>query len=688
VTHWTIGVDVGGTFTDFVGVDRRAQRSVVHKQPTDAADPARAVAAGIAAMLAREHIAASEIEAVVHGTTLGLNTLLQRKGARTALIVTRGFGDMLQIGRGDLPNSYSYKAPKPVPPIPRELVFELDARLRADGSVAAAPDDGELDALAARIAAARAESVALSVVNGYLRPEFESELIAKLRARLRGAALISAAALWPEIREYERSLVAVLNGLIHPVLDAYYAALGDALAAIGIAAPLAITTSTGGAMSAQAARARPIETVLSGPASGAFAAARIAAEAGLAEVVALDMGGTSSDITIITDGAPGATTETRLGDFPLMLPSVDIWAIGAGGGSIVAVDDAGVPRVGPESAGAHPGPLCYGEGGQATLTDCDLIAGFLNAEHFLGGRMKLDRGLAERGLAALGQRLSGDGDAALTAASAALRVAHAQMAASLANGLARRGLDARRFTLMAYGGAGPVHACALAEAAGFAGILIPARAATFCALGAALADTRRDLVRSRRVRIGVDGDAGAQIEAAVAALEREALDWIAGEGGGEPRISVRADLQYPRTAAVLSVELPARVWRAGDAGAVAELFHAAHEAEYGFRDVSSPVDVTALRLSVTRARGLAASGDARAGAWTRHGTRRVFWKGAWVEASVWRAGAAAAAPQLAGPALLDLDDTTIWIAPGWRGDVDAAGNVRMARGSTPMPIIC
>lgn len=688
MAHWIIGVDVGGTFTDFVAIDRRARRSVVHKQPTDAADPARAVATGISAMLAREAIAAGEIEAVVHGTTLGLNTLLQRKGARTALIVTRGFGDMLQIGRGDLPNSYSYKAPKPVPPIPRDLVFEFGARLRVDGSIALAPDDTELDALGARITAARAESVALSVVNGYLRPDFEAELVAKLRARLRGAAIISAAALWPEIREYERSLVAVLNGLIHPVLDAYYAALGDALARIGIGAPLAITTSTGGAMSAQAARARPIETVLSGPASGAFAAARVAAEAGLAQVVALDMGGTSSDITIITDGAPGATTETRLGDFPLMLPSVDIWAIGAGGGSIVAVDQAGVPRVGPDSAGAHPGPLCYGEGGtQPTLTDCDLVAGFLNARHFLGGRMQLDRGLAERGLAALGSRL-GDGDKALAAASAALRVAHAQMAASLANGLARRGLDARRFTLMAYGGAGPVHACALAEAAGFAGILIPARAATFCALGAALADTRRDLVRSRRVRIGVDGDAGAQIRDAVTAMEREALDWIAGEGGGAARVTVRADLQYPRTAAVLSVDLPEAVWRAGDAPAVAELFHAAHDSEYGFRDATSPVDVAALRLSVARTRGLAAGGDARAGAWTRHDTRRVFWKGAWVDAQVWRAGAATSAPTLTGPALIDLDDTTIWIAPGWLATVDAAGNVRMARGSTPSPIVC
>lgn len=677
----TIGIDVGGTFTDFVLA--AAGRLTHHKEPTRVDTPAEGVADGIAALLRVSDTPPDAVARVVHGTTLGLNALLQRRGARVALVVSRGFGDMLELGRGDLPNSYDYKAPKPVAAVPRERVLEVGARLRPDGGVVLRPDAAELDALAARLRALEVGGIAVSVLNAYLHPALEDEVADALAQRLPGVAMTRAARLWPEIREYERTLVAVLNAMVQPLLDRYYAELERRIGALGVRARLDITTSSGGSMSAANARGRPVDTLLSGPASGAYAAARIASEAGIDRLVAIDMGGTSSDLTLALDGRLAIAHETKLGDFPLMLPAVDMRAIGAGGGSIVWRDAEGVLKVGPRSAGAEPGPVCYKRGGtEPTLTDCFLVAGFIDGERFLGGRIKLACDAATRALAALGFA------SAEHAAAAALRIATSRMAAEIGKAFARAGHDPRRFTLMPYGGAGPLVATALAEAMGIASIIVPASPATFCALGAALADARRDLARSRRIRIGVDADAGPALAASVAGMEREALAWAADEGGS-PRLAVGADMQYPRTAAVLEIAVPEAIWRAGDAAALAEAFHRAHEAAYGFRDAASAIDVTTLRLTVTcprtplmqdwvmqarvmkdRAETASATADRR---------RRVFWRERWLDCAVGAREALAGEHVVSGPAIIEQNDTTTWIAPGWHARLDVLGNLRLAR---------
>jgi N-methylhydantoinase A len=351
-----VGIDVGGTFTDFVLFDPAAGRMSIHKEPSTPDDPAVAIASGLAALLAQAGIPPGRVAAVTHGTTLGLNALLQRKGARVVVVVSEGFGDMLELGRGDLPNPYNYKAPKPVAAVPRERVLEVAARQRPDGTVLARPDDDALDRLAAAARALGAEAVTVSLVNAYAHPALERTVADGLARRLAGIPVTAAATLWPEIREFERTLVSVLDAQIHPLLDRYLGRLSDELATLRVAAPLHIATSTGGCVSAAAARSRPIDTLLSGPAAGAIAAARIAGLAGRSRVVTLDMGGTSSDIAIVEDGAPRLAHETRLGDQTLMLPTIDVGAIGAGGGeggfeAAVAGEGGGVLGGGEVDAG-------------------------------------------------------------------------------------------------------------------------------------------------------------------------------------------------------------------------------------------------------------------------------------------------------------------------------------------------
>ncbi|MFN8721882.1 MAG: hydantoinase/oxoprolinase family protein [Rhodospirillales bacterium] len=684
-----VGIDVGGTFTDFVLFDPVAGRMTIHKEPSTPDDPTAAIGTGLAALLDRAGLPPGRVGSVTHGTTLGLNALLQRRGARVVLMVSEGFGDMLELARGDLPNPYDYTAPKPVPAVPRERVLEIPARLRPDGTVLARPAPADLDRLAAAARALGAEAVTVSVVNAYAHPDLERETAAALADRLPGVPVTAAATVWPEIREFERTLVAVMDAQIHPLLDRYLGRLATVLADAGVAAPLEIATSTGGCVSAPAARARPIDTLLSGPAAGAIAAARVAALAGRSRVVTLDMGGTSSDIAIVEGGAPRLANETRLGDQTLMLPVIDVGAIGAGGGSVVWVDAEGVLKVGPHSAGADPGPMAYGRGGdRPTVTDCFLVCGLVDPDDFLGGRMRLDPDAARRGLAAIAARigLADAPDPAIAAAEAALRVATARMAAEVTKGFARRGLDVRAFTLMPFGGAGPTQAARLAEATGVREVLVPPRPGTFCALGAVVGDVRRNWARSLRLRLGVRADAGAALSAAAHALEAEAAAWLAEEGRAaeEGRVEVSVDMQYPRTEAAFTIPVPEAVWRAGDAAALAELFRVRHREAYGFADARSPVDVTTVRLGVSAARADVLSavravppGAAPPG----RPPRAVAWRGARVVAPVLDRAALVPGTPVPGPAIVRQEDTTTWVPPGWTARADDRGNLILSDGA-------
>ena len=674
-----VGIDVGGTFTDFVLSDPDGNRLVYYKEPSTPDDPSRAVVQGFANCVIKAGLTPADVELILHGTTIGLNAIIQRNGAKIGLVVTRGFRDILEIARSRMPSSFDFHANKEEPLVPRHRIFEIDARFDSQGRAVRLPDEASIAELGQRIADAGLDAVALVTINGYAAPDKEGEIADTLQARLPDVAVTSAARIWPEIREYERTLVACLNGYIQPLMQGYFARLGRGLQAIGAGAQIFVTASNGGSMSLGSAALRPVETILSGPAAGVMAATRFAAVAGTPRIITFDMGGTSSDIAVSSNGEPEFATRTEIGGLPLVLPVVAVNAIGAGGGSIIWVDDHGVLKVGPRSAGADPGPVSYGRGGtQPTMTDAYLTTGLIDPSRFLGGRMTLDRAAAQQALAGIASRIGFD--TAVSAAAGALNVATAGMATELFKTLAQRGLDPADFALMPFGGAGPTHANLLAEETGIGRVVIPASAATFCALGAVTADLRRDFVRS--LRIELDAAGARRLAETLRRLAHEGQVWLAAEGdlAGAVAFSRAVDMRYAGQAYELRVSLD-ELPDAPSSDAVAEAFHREHERVYGFRDGSAPVQLTTARLAVigrtppVRIPNVpAGSGPPRA-----RDRRRVFLGGIWQEANVFDRHALGAGHRLFGPVILEQEDTTIVVLPGWTAWLDDSGNIHLTR---------
>ncbi len=675
-----IGIDVGGTFTDFVLSDPRDGRLAFFKEPSTPDDPSRALLVGLSALLEREGLRATDVGALMHGTTIGLNAIIQRRGARIGLIVTRGFRDILEIARSRMPSSFDFHATKEAPLVPRARIVEIGARLNARGEVTQAPDADEIAGVAAALRALDLDAAALVTVNGYANPAFELDLCQALSHQAGGLDITSAAAIWPEIREYERTLVACLNAYIQPLMQRYFDGLRAGLAARGVGAPLLVTASNGGSLSVGSAAARPVDTILSGPASGVMAAVRLAKAAGTEGIITFDMGGTSSDIAVATGDTPELATRTDIGGLPLVLPVVDVSAIGAGGGSIVWVDPHGLLKVGPQSAGAAPGPVSYRRGGtEPTVTDCYLTLGYVDPTGFLGGRMPLDADAARQALARVGAAIGLEGaveDVAAATADGALAVTTAGMASALYKTLAERGLDPRGFALLPFGGAGPTHANRLAEEADISHVVIPPAAGTFCALGAAGADLRRDFVRS--LRMPLTEETAPVLAEAFAALEGEGGVWLDAEDGvGKPRRFARgADMRYRGQAYELRVNLGEDLDRA----AVIEAFQREHERIYGFRDGEAVVEVGTVRLAaIGPTPPLQTPVVAERPAPEPKGVRRIFHKGAWTEATVFARAALGAGSVLTGPAVVEQDDTTSIVLPGWTAITDLAGNLHLQR---------
>jgi N-methylhydantoinase A len=683
--RFRIGIDVGGTFTDFILADMASGRLVLHKEPSVPDDPSLAVERGAAALMAAEGLSGDAVELVVHGTTIGLNAIIQRRGARLGLVVSRGNRDVLEIARLRLPSSYDVTEPREAPLVPRDLVFEIGARMASDGRVIEPVDAAEVAAVAARLAARGVDAVAVMLLNSYRDPSLETEVAGILRRALPGVLVSESGVVWPEVREYERCLVAGLNAYIHPLMTRYFERLAARVATKGIAAPIYITANNGGTLGLATARERPIDTVLSGPASGVVASARVGAAVGRTKLLTFDMGGTSADIAIVRAGAPEFTVSTFVGDFPLMMPVVNVGAIGAGGGSIVWVDAQGLLKVGPLSAGADPGPAAYGRGGtEPTVTDCYLATGCLDPERFLGGRMRLDLDAALEALDGVARRLGLSGP--VEAAEAALRVASAKMATELVKLLATAGADPREFALVAYGGAGPTHAVLLAEEARLDAVLVPTTPGAFCALGAVMADVRRDYVRTARNLIGGQDPSAAAgwaaVDGAVAGLRAEALDWIAREGAlvGAHRLAVSANMRYPGQA--YELEIPAPAEAAGPEPWCAA-FHAEHHRLYGFSQPESPVQVTTVRLGVIGKVPPVTLPAASAERPVARATRAFWRKGRRHDAAVYDRAGFGAGAGVSGPAIVEQADTTTLIPAGWRADTDAVGTLHLTREPRP-----
>lgn len=600
------------------------------------------------------------------------------------MVVSKGNRDVLELARLRLPSSYDFTEPREAPLVPRDLVFEINARMRADGSIDIPLDPAEVAEVVEKLKAAQVDAVAIMLLNSYRHPGLEIALAEALRAAMPNLQVSESAVIWPEVREYERALVAGLNGYIQPLKSSYFNKLQSRVSGLGIKAPIYITANNGGTLSLATARDRPINTILSGPAAGVVASLAAGKAAGTDKLITFDMGGTSADIAVSRAGRLEFTTRTHVGDFPLIMPVANVSAIGAGGGSVLWLDAQGLLKVGPISAGADPGPVCYGRGGTVpTITDCYVALGIVDPDRFLGGRMRLDRTASLAALGEIGQKLGLQGeDIAEATAEAGMRVASAKMATEITKLLAEAGVDPREFSLVAYGGAGPTHANHLAEEAGLTSVLVPVAPGTFCALGAVLADIRRDYVRTARVMVPATGDENwAEITTILAELEAEAVAWIANEGElvGEYGFVVSLNLRYPGQAYEIEIVLDEAARNGLTPDLLRELFHEEHHRYYGFSERDNAVQTSTIRLAVIGKVAPVTLPEGKPATPQPIATRKLRHRGAWLDAAVYNRASIGPNMSVEGPAVLEQPDTTTLVLPNWTATADRLGTLRLAR---------
>lgn len=673
---YQLGIDIGGTFTDLTLISADGAAHFTHKVPSTPSQPSRAVARGVVELTGQIDSTPARIASFVHGTTIALNAVLERRGSRTALVVSPGNRDILEIARLRKPDLFNLKALAVPPLVARRDVVESGASRDDELS------ERRLDEIAAAIAPG-VESVAVCLLHSNEDPAGEEALAEGLQRRRPELHLSCSADIWPQQREYERATVAALNAYVQPIMSDYVDRLQEHMDGIGLKAPLYITQSNGGVLSAVTARTKPVNTLLSGPASGVVGAAYVARHAGHPDAVTLDIGGTSADFSIIRDGMPVYSTEASVGDFPVVMPSVDVFAVGAGGGSIAWFDQLGVLKLGPRSAGAEPGPVCYGRGGtELTTTDAYLVCNFINPDYFVGGQMRLNREATMHAMGAMAERL---GCTVESAAESILRLATATMASAIMPMMTKRGLDPRDFTLIAFGGAGPTHACLLAEEIGISTVLVPPAPGTMCSLGAAIADFKANYIRS--FRSPVDSMDAASLRAAFEQMEEQGRRWLADENPQIAGIDVfrSADMRYRGQAFDVEVAIPGDVDLATlDSARLAELFHSTYNDLYGNADPGAAIDLIALRVGIVGRRNppppplLPERQPQDEPALT--GRRDIYHDGSTHTADVYQRQLLRAGDTIRGPAVIEQFDTTTIVLAGFTARVDARGNILISQG--------
>jgi len=655
-----VGVDTGGTFTDFVVLWNGDLR--VHKVLSTPGNPAEAILRGL-----EDLVVGADLGALVHGSTVATNAVLERKGVRTGLITTAGFRDVLEIGRQTRPKLYSIRVDREPPLVGRELRVEVTERLDERGEVLIPLDSDTVDAAIAALKLAGAESVAVCLLFSFADPAHERTVVAA--AREAGFHVSASSEVLPEFREYERTSTVVLNAYVAPIMDRY---LGELQGSLPAGAPLRIMQSNGGSISAATARREAARTLLSGPAAGVVGAAYMAEVSGFERSITFDMGGTSTDVALI-DGEITETSEGNIGGYPTRLPMIDIHTVGAGGGSIAWFDTGGALRVGPRSAGADPGPAAYGRGGsEPTVTDANVALGRLIPEAFLGGGMTLQVEAARAAVGRIAQRL---GSTVEEAALGMVRIANANMEAAIRVISVERGHDPRRFTLVAFGGAGPLHACELASALRIPRVLVPSTPGVLSALGMLAADILKDYVRTVMVASDAASDA---VEPVFAELEARGRAELHTEGVAPERTVIERylDLRYVGQSYELVVPYD------GDLSAAVAGFHGAHERRFGYNDPTERVQVVNVRL---KARGLAdrpeierAPLEPSAQA-TPSEIRTVVFAGEGGaephQTPIFDRATLTPGAMIVGPAIITQYDTTTVLPPGWRATVDAVRNL-------------
>ncbi|MBV9589620.1 MAG: hydantoinase/oxoprolinase family protein [Hyphomicrobiales bacterium] len=665
-----VAVDIGGTFTDVTLQDPSSGRAWRAKTPSIPADPSQAFLTGVRLALEEAAREFEEIGRVLHGTTVATNMILERKGASTALVTTAGFRHVLEIGRQDIPRRVNlYAWVKPKRPVPASRILEIRERIGAGGVVLEELDEASVDAAIAALRKLEVEAVAVCLLHAFANPAHERRVAERLRGALPGVAVTASTDVLPVVREYERSLATILNASVMPGIASYVGRLEERLADAKISAPLLLMQSNGGVAGARTIRRAPALTVLSGPAAGVVGARDIAATCGVRDIITVDIGGTSADIALIKGGEISLTQHGQVGEWPLSLPMVDMVTIGAGGGSIAKVK-SGTLTVGPRSAGAAPGPACYGRGGsEATVTDAHVVLGHL-PESLLAGRMTLDRSLAE---AAIRNEIAEPlGLTVDEAARGMLAILDSNMVGATRVVSVERGHDPRDFTLVAFGGAGPLHGCSLAALLGIEKVLVPPAPGVLCAEGLLAADLKGEFSRTLAKSGEIDEE---NVEIVYAELEAEAKSWFEEEGvATADRREVRvALLRYHGQGGELAVR-----W-AGDGASTEAEFSKAHSALYGFT-LDAPIELVTLRIEASGRmpapvrENLGRAGGARAVA-----TRQVRFAGGPRDVEVFDRETFGAGDRFAGPALVTQLDATTLVPPGWRGEVHASGALLLRR---------
>jgi N-methylhydantoinase A len=708
--RWFLGVDVGGTFTDVVlaGSDGSVR---IGKVLTTPADPRVGVVEGIRTALTAAGVAPGEVSRVVHGTTLATNVVIQRSGGPVALVTTEGFADVLRLGREARveEDRYDLFFDAAAPPVDPRLTFEARERMDAHGKPVLALTDAAVADVVARVAAAAPTGVAVCFLHSYVNSEHERVVTDALRAALPGTFVTASHEIWPEIREFERAMTTVVCAVVGPVMAGYLEGLQARLAELGIPCPVEIMESSGGVMSAARAARQPVLTVESGGAAGVIAAGIVGHAAGFDDVISFDMGGTTAKAGIVRHGRPTVTHDFQVGGkgsfggtragtgVPLKIPVVDLAEVGAGGGSIAWIDAGGALRVGPRSAGAAPGPACYGRGGtEPTVTDANFLLGYLDPAGLAGGVM-LSHDLANAAMETVAAPL---GLTVLEAARAVHEIVNATMAAAIRVVTVQRGIDPRDFTLVGFGGAGPMHAARLAETFAIPTVVVPWAAGVASAVGLVSSDLAVDLVQTHVTDLPVVGLPGEdlagdgfpgdvdELESVFAALEERGRAELGDASGGEFVITRAADLRARGQAHQLTVDLPPGPFGAGALAMLANRFHEAYRDAYGI-DTSAPAQFVNARVRVVRvvdkltrrAEAVEPGASTTDATTARAGERPVLFPDlpepvATVVLDWTRLEPGA---RLAGPAVVEGPDTTVVVPPSWGMTVDRWGNLLLRR---------
>ncbi len=691
---WRIGVDIGGTFTDLVLWQDGGTALRREKLLTTPDDPSRAVVDGIQRILTREGLTPGDLTSIIHGTTLVANALIERRGVPTGLITTRGFRDVLEIGREWRYDLYDLNITMPAPLVPRPCRVEVTERMTAAGAVETALDEGEVVAAAQTLGDAGVQAVAVSLLHAYRNPVHERRIGEILAAELPAVDISLSSEVSPELGEYERTSTVVANAYVLPIFARYVDRLVEESRAMGFARDLLLVLSDGRCIRAEVAVRYPIRLVQSGPAAGAEAARLFGDLAGVGDVLCFDMGGTTAKACLIKDGEPEHTArfevarETRFAEgsgLPLQIPAIDMIEIGAGGGSIASINAQGLIQVGPTSAGADPGPACYGKGNdRPTVTDCDLVLGYLDPGSFLAGRMSLDRAAAERAIAThIAEPL---GVSVVEAAWGVHETVTANMAQAASIHAIERGLDATRFAVLPIGGAGPVHACGMAAKMNIDRLICPVGAGVASAIGMLAAPVSFEVARAAPERL--DRLDTARAVDLIEAMREETRALIVGAGVAEESIEYRVSAMMRYVGQGYEIDVPVAPDRLTEEGAamLASGFAEAYRRRYGRQEAMAP-EILSWRVVAAGPRpplgdALGAGAPGRGGAPSAARHRPAFFDDGFVDVPVYARATLAAGQSLDGPAVVEEDESTLVLPPGFSLTVDPALNLVVDRRRT------